>query len=226
MRPPGRYDRFRLLHETSLTWVGPAGRNVGGAFFRSHAARARSDDRACARRDACVRQAARRTRLARCRRAFRSRRRWSIVIEDEAGPASRLRRRFRRARRASPRMPAIKSAEIPRAPIAAASPRPEKNDKCPTTQSRTPSRRAARQGPRCGAAQTRCERSRAAHGRAWPRGASVTAAPRALRRVMRICGAFCRRFETVVRSTCIDVSYLRKRLSQFVGCTGFFLATM
>ncbi|MDW9253454.1 putative glycine betaine/L-proline ABC transporter, ATP-binding subunit [Burkholderia thailandensis] len=43
---------------------------------------------------------------------------------------------------------------------------------------------------------------------------------------MRICGAFCRRFETVVRSTCIDVSYLRKRLSQFVGCTGFFLATM
>jgi hypothetical protein len=24
----------------------------------------------------------------------------------------------------------------------------------------------------------------------------------------------------------VDVSYLRKRLSQFVGCTGFFLATM
>lgn len=40
MRQAGRYDRFRLLHETSLTWVGPAGGNVGGAFFRARAARA------------------------------------------------------------------------------------------------------------------------------------------------------------------------------------------
>ncbi|EEP49069.1 glycine betaine/L-proline ABC transporter, ATP-binding subunit [Burkholderia pseudomallei MSHR346] len=48
----------------------------------------------------------------------------------------------------------------------------------------------------------------------------------ALRRITPAAGGFRRRAETPVRRTCTDVSYLRKRLSQFVGCTGFFLATM
>ncbi|ABO01680.1 MULTISPECIES: hypothetical protein [pseudomallei group] len=81
-------------------------------------------------------------------------------------------------------------------------------------------------GERCGIAQTRDERVRAQRRRASRHAAPATAACGALRRITPAAGGFRRRAETPVRRTCTDVSYLRKRLSQFVGCTGFFLATM
>ncbi|WP_407026425.1 hypothetical protein [Burkholderia pseudomallei] len=81
-------------------------------------------------------------------------------------------------------------------------------------------------GARCGVAQTRDERVRAQRRRASRHAAPATAARGALRRITPAAGGFRRRAETPVRRTCTDVSYLRKRLSQFVGCTGFFLATM
>ncbi|WDD91495.1 hypothetical protein Bsp3421_001421 [Burkholderia sp. FERM BP-3421] len=81
-------------------------------------------------------------------------------------------------------------------------------------------RHAAGAGASAGASRTgarraaqRCARIRAARARAG--GATHHRRARAAPRGPR--GG---------RDPCADVSYLRKRLSQFVGCTGFFLATM
>lgn len=156
----------------------------------------------------------------------------------ETAPRLRSRRRFDRAGRASPRSPANASAEIRHARTAASAPHPAKNGKCPATKIRQskggpcarPRARGLRngepRGERCGVAQTRDERVRAQRRRASRHAAPATAARGALRRITPAAGGFRRRAETPVRRTCTDVSYLRKRLSQFVGCTGFFLATM
>lgn len=159
----------------------------------------------------------------------------------ETAPRLRSRRRFDRAGRASPRSsrsPANASAEIRHARTAASAPHPAKTASVPRPKfgSRKggpcarPRARGLRngepRGERCGIAQTRDERVRAQRRRASRHAAPATAARGALRRITPAAGGFRRRAETPVRRTCTDVSYLRKRLSQFVGCTGFFLATM
>ncbi|AJX90243.1 hypothetical protein BH02_3506 [Burkholderia pseudomallei] len=100
-----------------------------------------------------------------------------------------------------------------------------KGGPCARPRARGP-RNGEPRGERCGVAQTRDERVRAQRRRASRHAAPATAARGALRRITPAAGGFRRRAETPVRRTCTDVSYLRKRLSQFVGCTGFFLATM
>lgn len=100
-----------------------------------------------------------------------------------------------------------------------------KGGPCARPRARGP-RNGEPRGEPCGVAQTRDERVRAQRRRASRRAAPATAARGALRRITPAAGGFRRRAETPVRRTCTDVSYLRKRLSQFVGCTGFFLATM
>lgn len=100
-----------------------------------------------------------------------------------------------------------------------------KGGPCARPRARGP-RNGEPRGEPCGVAQTRDERVRAQRRRASRHAAPATAARGALRRITPAAGGFRRRAETPVRRTCTDVSYLRKRLSQFVGCTGFFLATM
>lgn len=328
MRQAGRYDRFRLLHETSLTWVGPAGGNVGGAFFRACAARAAAGGgcgpatrcrrrqraavacskplRRCAKRPTnrsggengpsrqrcrhpafgirlarfrrcaadcrlsretlsrrlaalrpCVPIAARDSR--RCRGEAQSQRSLGAIgtpsvperdacgttrhtLDSRNGPEAAIaspvrsdRTRIAGDRRDRRRMRLRKSdmrEPLPRHRIrrkTASVPRPRfdsrKGGPCARPRARGP-RNGEPRGERCGVAQTRDERVRAQRRHASRHAAPATAACGALRRITPAAGGFRRRAETPVRRTCTDVSYLRKRLSQFVGCTGFFLATM